>query len=88
MQVGDNQNNKIDWTNKEVVKDYHKQYYNKQKEENNYTDCKCGKKYLNICKEQHFKSKQHQMYLRIKYELLQKVNDIKHKLLNDFVFEL
>ncbi len=84
--------NKIDWTNKDVVKEYHKQYYNKQKEDNKYTNCKCGKRYLNICKEQHLKSKQHQMYLRLKTELINQANDtladIKHKFVADFVFEL
>ena len=83
-----NNNNKIDWNDKEVVKEYHKQYYHKQKEQDKYSDCKCGKRYLNICKEQHYKSKTHLMYIRLKNQLMTQTNDIKHKVLHEFVFEL
>jgi hypothetical protein len=61
----------MNWSDKECVKKYYKEYYNKQKEQNKYTECKCGKKYLNICKKQHLSSKRHQLY----NDLVQKITN-------------
>jgi len=62
MQVENQVGQARDWSDKECVKNYHKEYYNKQKEQNKYTLCECGKKYLNICKKVHLNSKRHQLY--------------------------
>jgi hypothetical protein len=64
------------WSDKEFVKQYHRQYYQKQKEQNKYTDCICGKQYLNICKNVHYKSKHHLMYEKLKNQILNQVQNI------------
>ncbi len=70
LRLSDDQDNiKNNWNDIEFVKNYHKQYYNNQKIQNKYTDCECGKKYLNICKKSHLNSKRHQLF----NELLTKI---------------
>jgi hypothetical protein len=66
----------INWKDKEAIKEYHKKYYNKQKLENKYNDCVCGKKYLIICEKQHLSSHNHKMYLKIKDDIIFKLKNL------------
>lgn len=67
---------KVNWKDKEAIKEYHKKYYNTQKQENKYKDCVCGKKYLVICEKQHLNSQKHKTYIKIKDEITLQMSEI------------